>query len=279
MATESTYKLPPGCVAAVYNKPENPQWQGNPFIEALPSLKADGQTNYPHVGTGKGGNKHGLVHTDGQSSKREVWNHWQTAIFALVCDGYISRNPIPTESSTTNATLRPRHPIALHSDQTGFSVIALNPSVHGKTTAVKQLLRRLSPPVIAHTQYEGKVFGCLHVPALFIILPNSSSPKALLSAFIRELDSLLATNYHTELASGCGSLETMVSTVELHIAKHGIGLVILDDIYSAFDSNARNGRKLLKLIEHIGTTCGVPFVLIGCRSVLPWPATFVSRTA
>ncbi|OJA95741.1 ATP-binding protein [Burkholderia ubonensis] len=173
------------------------QYQGNPFIEALPPILSESEAAasmalFPdEPGSETRLSKEVRLHCIDRLLQLvqplPIHLELESALSSLMRGGYVGRNPL------AQSTWRHMYSLAgcdaaatgFRSTATTLSVVGL--SGIGKSTALESILR-LYPPAILHRKYRGQELIQVQIPWLKIECPFDGSLTGLCHAFFRALD-------------------------------------------------------------------------------------------
>ena len=246
-----------------YNEQIVPDYQGNPFIEALPPIwlraqSIHGLTISPdfHAGERELEAEH-RIHC-----VRRLFRYFQPLdthidieqrISIAIRQGYVARNPIVPDHArrlTVGYEAIQKKDICVYgtypmkSTSDGFTIIGM--SGVGKTTAVERILS-LYPQYIDHVSYQGKSFFVKQLVWLKIDCPFDGSLKGLCFSFFSAFDKALGTEYYQMHCSRTTTVDMLLPKMAQISTTHGLGLLVIDEIQHL--SQANSGVSQTKKLE------------------------------
>ncbi|MDD5175165.1 MAG: AAA family ATPase [Sterolibacterium sp.] len=262
-------------VEAVYSEQRIPQYQGNPFIEALPpALDDDALVEalmcLPNFDAGQ---REWPVHERLQMVAQlanfmvPLPRHLQLAqgLDTLRRQGYVGRTPRSAASHKVFKKLyeqqKQGQSFAVSpgqiTAQLSASLIGL-PGM-GKTTTIRRLQSRV-PEVIFHPG-----FGIYQIPYLHIETPyDGASVKGLAQSIFRKTDMLLPeANYTSQYGEGSRTgAETLMNHAARVLHMHYVGLLVMDEIQN-LENSPKNRQSLMTLLVSASNELGVPILFVG----------------
>jgi hypothetical protein len=199
-------------------------------------------------------------------------------ISRLIRQGYLARNPASREFQP-NISLR-EHALRESrgsgyfeiGDLSGCEIPAatatgltfLGISGIGKTAALEMILK-LYPQLIIHSEYKGVPFTRTQVPWLGLQCPINGSPKTLCKDFFHAMDALHAaapveTDYVRDFVKRKSTTEDLIFSMARLASQHGLGALILDEVQDLIPSGSRN---ILSFLVRLVNTLGIPVILVG----------------
>lgn len=147
------------------------------------------------------------------------------------------------------------------SGQTGFTILGV--SNGGKTTAIKRILK-LYPQVIYHTEVDEPKSWFQQLVWLNIECSHDGTMKGLCYNFFQEVDRVLGTNYYSVYSKSRNSntKEMLIQEMKNVSNKHRLGLLAIDEI-QFLKAAPKNSLTLLNFFVHTMNTIGLPIVFIG----------------
>jgi len=268
-------------VAAKYHAEQNPLYQHNAFIEALPDLLEPGEvtsriSRYP-VFVEEMRAWPGIRRLDQVMMLSHLIvpmpDHFllEQQLSRVIRNGYMHRNPLKAEwIKQLNAGFEDLfiddidNPPVIRANASGFAIIG--PSGSGKTTSIESILG-LYPQVIIHTKFNGTDFPHQQLVWLKLECPSDGSTKALCNAFFEAVDQILGTEYLKKYGSGKSKEEMMPKMA--HVAwLHGIGVLVIDELQRLNAAASGGVEKMMNFFTLLNNSIGVPVVLVGTAAAL-----------
>lgn len=271
----------PLLIKANYRDPGVSHYRGNPFIEALPPLKATKEAfikhikNYParpKAADRKKGeilrilelaNLNQIVHPLPEYSDLEI------AISGLIRESYYARNPIIAND------MQRRHAIAAggkdgvpfpanwKSSGKGFLITGL--SGMGKTTYIDASLLQY-PQVIEHIQYKEYPLKCRQVVWLKVRIPSDGTLRGFCIHFFQEVDVALGTNYRRQALS-IGGMSAMTSLMRQVATAISLGVLFIDELQNLRMLQSGDSDAVLGFFGSLCEDLGTGLVMVGTPAV------------
>ncbi|MDF2800664.1 MAG: ATPase central domain protein [Anaerocolumna sp.] len=145
----------------------------------------------------------------------------------------------------------------------GWSLIGM--SGEGKTVALNTLLTTL-PQVIVHTEYNGNKFLFYQLTWLKIDCTSKATVKQICMKFFGEVDRVLGTRYAEKHGHSRCSVDNMIVAM-CHITQiHGLGALVIDEIQHL--ASSRNGiEEVLNFLVTLKNEMKIPIIYIGTFKV------------
>ena len=262
---------------AEYKEQVIPDYQDNPFIEALPNLLS------PHEVVEKL-----AFYPEYLQNERKLDSHYriymvdrlfqvfqplpmnielERKISRALRQGYVSRNPF--ESTLAQGFCRDYYgtnPVNLKDDDGfypssfGFTLIGI--SGLGKTSSLKRILN-MYPQVIVHSEYRGIPFSAYQVVWVKLECPHDGSIKGLLYEFFSEIDRLLGTNYYQKMMKTRATADAMMTVMNQVVRNCSLGLLVIDEIQHLSMAKSGGSEKMLNFFVNLVNNVGVPVILVG----------------
>jgi energy-coupling factor transporter ATP-binding protein EcfA2 len=147
----------------------------------------------------------------------------------------------------------------------GFTIIGL--SGIGKSTAIERVLS-FYPQIIKHQVYQGMPFQFTQICWLKLDCPFDGSLKGLCMSFFSELDRLLGTNYLNKFGAQKNTTDLMMQRMTHLASRHGIGLLIIDEVQHLSLSKSGGSDKMLNFFVTLVNTIGIPVLMVGTNKAI-----------
>ena len=270
--------------AATYHPEAIQNFQGNPFIEALPPRKPDIEIirQLQHRPPYKEEDRLRPAEDRGmlvqilsqlfQPCEKDIDIYHK--IERCIRWGYVDRNPfnqafIRQQQHEYKAQLRKADRIPYsqaYPTTSGFALLGI--SGLGKSTTLRHVLNRY-PQVIQHSCYNGIPFNETQISWIHMDCPNDGSLKSLCSGFFERIDNLLGTDYFEQYSKKRTTLDTMRIAMARIARTYHLGILCIDEIQSlAVAKDASIPVKTLNFLVTLVNTIGVPVVLVGTPRAL-----------
>lgn len=267
---------------ADYKSQSLPEYENNPFIEALPPIFSEDDVLDRFMITPRISKEdkqkdvniryHVLKRVKNFIQPLPIHFEVERRLSTLIRRGYLARNPL---DKTFFERLKVLHELREDEEQahkyiderlnyirsTADSLSIIGISGIGKTTAIERLLL-MYPQVIKHDIYKEVPFNRTQIVWLKIDCPYDGSLSTLCKSFFKAIDDLLGTRYLEKF----GYLNRVTSTMLLHMTSlasmYGIGVLVIDEIQHLL--HAKNDQEeMLNFFVTLSNTVGIPTVLIG----------------
>lgn len=260
-------------------------YQGNPFIEALPPILSSPQAvDALTVEPGYHKSECELDEHYRLHCIQRLFRYFQPLdthidieqrISRSIRQGYVNRNPVRPEYvrrlRQCGEAIQERSFDAVDfrsvkSTAAGFTMIGM--SGVGKTTAIDRVLS-LYPQCITHTSYEGQPFYVKQLVWMKLDCPYDGSIKALCLNFFSEADRILESDYSKKFYAARNTVDTMLPRMAQIASTHGVGLLVIDEIQHLSQAKSGGSEKMLNFFVTLVNTIGIPVVLIGTSKAMP----------
>ena len=270
-------------VKAEYTPASNPEFAGNPFIEALPAeISPD---DYPNL----------LLVTPPYSKE----DRKQPSAIRLQLLQRISQLHIPTkEDSLIMLSLRrclnwgyvARNPICLSKVKDvfmergfemnenllryfrrfnapiyGFPILGI--SGVGKTTSVDNILS-LYPQVIEHDEYLGTKLETKQLVWLKVECPGDGTPKGLCHSILNSIDISMEEDYTGQIVKNRMSKDVLLIKVSKLLQSLHLGILLIDDIQNLVTAKSVISGELLSFMVALTNNLRIPVVMIGTPKII-----------
>ena len=274
------YQLNMAKAEAIYTPQVRAMYQNNPWIEALPDNPDDkelfkilkGKIPYDAVER----ELPAYERRECVQSLSQVFVPWGKSgeiarkIYSAIRAGYVTRNPIEQAWMQEMSELQNcvnqkdagfRSVAGTNANACGFCIVG--DSGMGKTSAVNHALA-MFPQIIIHSQYHDKEFHCAQLVWMRLECPQDASVKGLCSEFFMEFDRLLGDNTFAKFASGGRTtLDQMIPRMALMAQRHGLGLLVIDEIQNLSAAKSGGAQRMLNFIVQLVNKIGIPILLVG----------------
>ncbi len=273
--------LPKNYVVAEYNDTGVPQYDDNPFIEALPPILSVKQ-----AGTNLKGRI--LYKPSDRNADAKARMHMvvsllddyfqplsqhvllEERISMMIRRGYVGRN---LNDGSLNRKLQEGYeliksdgtqPVNFATEKTtarSMSLIGISGS--GKSSSLNRILETY-PQVIFH---EARNF--IQITYLKIECPSNGDLESLCLNFFSGVDNILGSDYERRYAKQRLSLPKMLALMRQTANNRAIGVLVIDEIQRL--SQVRSGGKehMLEFFVELMNQVGIPVVLVGTPKARP----------
>lgn len=269
---------------ATYSKPLMREYEGNPLVEALPSMDRSDRELLDVMKV-----EPIFSETDRSapaSVRREMANRLSTLFIPLpihfelfeelsgyVRRSYVWRNPL---AAGTQAFLH--HP-GVHAvtgsavaERTASSCLLMIKGVSGigKSSAIQSCLRALGPQSIKHTSYNGQTISETQVVWVTVTCPEDRSLKSLCVRILESVDAALGVRHYTTqyLTDPRLTVGVMINAVFSCLANAHVGVLAVDEIQNLFSSKGEPALQVLNFLLRLKDESGLCLVLCGTYAAL-----------
>lgn len=132
----------------------------------------------------------------------------------------------------------------------------------GKTSLVENILH-MYPQVIVHSRYKGKPFDLQQIVWLKLDCPVKGSARNLCLDFAYAFDALTGSgvSYYDKFKSV--SADTMLSLMAKMAAAVSLGALVVDEIHRLCQAHSGGEKALLNFFVKLANTLKIPVILIG----------------
>lgn len=271
-------------VEANYKEQLVRQYQGNPFIEALPEIFNKSEVIsriacYP---------KFDIREREYESHIRlhliqTVFQYFQplpayldleSRISRIIRMGYAMRNPLNSNyikqlndgyKDILNQKIILNNQNNYVTTSSGFSLIGV--SGMGKSTILSKILNTM-PQVILHSNYKGKPFSMTQLTYLKLDCPFDGSLKALCLEYFSSVDGILSTNYFEKYNMARLSANAMLPIINQISRNLGLGLLVVDEIQNLSLAKSGGSEKMLNYFVSL-VNLSIPVILVGTPKAMP----------
>ena len=262
-------------VDAIYREDSNPEYRGNPLIEALPDVLPSEEVGpiFSQEPIYEKNETHLPEHFRRHAIARllyafsEPFNHHfalEESISRLIRLGYVGRNPAGNDlkKHILNGYQRVQQgdPKAFLFDDvrsTALSTCLIGCSGIGKTWALNRILATY-PQVVFHPEYRRH-----QVVRLKLDCPKDGSLKALCMEFFAALDKILGTDYLHTRCRNRAPVDELLMLMSQTANEHCLGILVIDEIQHLDRAKSGGAATMLNFFVTLVNTIGVPVVLVG----------------
>lgn len=105
------------------------------------------------------------------------------------------------------------------------------------------------------------------IPILSVQCPFDSSVKSLLLSILKEVDSVIGSDYYDKALKVRATTDTLISMVS-KVALNHIGLLIVDEIQNVV--NSKNGKQLVGMLTQLINSSGISICMVGTPACEPF---------
>jgi hypothetical protein len=142
----------------------------------------------------------------------------------------------------------------------GFSIFGV--SGGGKSTAVDKILSFYPQHIVHITDGKNQILFN-QLTWLKIDCSHDGSIKGLCQKFFMNVDHVLGTDYYKKYGGNKNSLEHMIVDIALIVEKHGLGLLVIDEIQHLRTLKKEGNEKALNFFVTMMNDIKLPIVYIG----------------
>ncbi|MEK5357913.1 ATP-binding protein [Paenibacillus sp. FSL L8-0709] len=269
-------RLPNGAEAVVaeYKKQVIKDYEGNPFIEALPEILSPQHViellaHYPSFDPNERLlDPHLRIHLLQRLFQffQPLGEHLQLydAIATMIRSGYMDRNPFSPSyvKSLFNKDGEKEQSNFIYQSSTAKSLTLVGISGSGKTSSLARILA-LFPQIIIHSKYKGADFSRYQCTYLTIQAPYDASLKALCLHIFQTIDDLLGTEYMLKYGNGHKATNVMIPIIGSLLRNLGCGILLIDEIQHLSLTKGNGAGTILNFFTTLINTVNIPIVLVG----------------
>jgi hypothetical protein len=269
---------------AIYTKPALPDYEGNPFIEALPPLLEPTElykklySPIKYLDEERNLSKSQRIQILSRLKQFFIPNNKHielySKIYMALTDGYKNKNPFNPENVRRKCNIRRKcfnYDVdisnfyidedideVLYTTSSGLCIFGISGS--GKTVSINRILN-LFPQLIQHAEYKDKSLIENQIVYIKIECPTDGTIKSLCNAFFSKLDEIIDSAHYLKYFGG-DRRGTMVQNMPNAALNENIGLIIIDEIQHLARTQAKT-KELLDFLVEIINTIQVPILVIG----------------
>ncbi|GAB6513229.1 TPA: ATP-binding protein [Bacillus cereus] len=273
-----------GMVDAIYSNQIVQDYESNPLIEALPPIFTEDEvieqiSVFPPFDEKErklnpSYRFHCIQRLFQYFQPFEKHLDLEQRISRAIRQGYLHRNPMKKEEimrvhesykAIKEGKFIKNYQTEAKRTAAGFTIIGL--SGIGKSTAIERVLS-FYPQIIKHQEYQGRPFQFTQICWLKLDCPFDGSLKGLCMSFFSELDRLLGSNYLNKFGSQKNTTDLMMQRMAHLASRHGIGLLIIDEVQHLSLSKSGGSDKMLNFFVTLVNTIGIPVLMVGTNKAI-----------
>ncbi|KAB2499793.1 ATP-binding protein [Bacillus cereus] len=259
---------------AHYQTQELVEYQGNPLIEALPSILSYGEAfeqlsflpNFHEKERNLSDHHryHALLRLTRFFQPIGQTLDLERRFSRFLRYGYVNRNPLQKQHvqilNELHHKLVNNEELGLSADirATASSFTLMGFSGIGKSTAIERILS-LYPQLIIHRH----PLNTIQVVWLKLNCPHDGSLKSLCQSFFEKIDQLIGTNYLERYGKTSNSVSSMVTRMGQISRLHCVGALIIDEIQHLLATKGVASEKMMNFFVTLINEIGIPVMLIG----------------
>ena len=271
--------------SASYRTQINPDYAGNPFIEALPEVCDDDaairsmQRLIRVTSAERASPRHERLHLLGRLKDFMQPLDAHVGLFhrmsVAIRRGYVDRNPadpafvkqlLAAVAEMNAASARPgdaptRAPIRQRIGA-GSGLTLIGHSGVGKTHAVEAVLRCYGQ-VVRHSGMTGPLSTVFQIVWLKLSVPPDGSIKALCIDFFEAIDELLGTDYVHQFVTRNGTVDKLMVMMGRVSFIHGLGVLVIDELQNLNVARSGGAEKMMNFFKQLRDVMKVPLLTIG----------------
>ena len=153
----------------------------------------------------------------------------------------------------------------------------------GKSRTTKEILTKLYPQVIDHSNFHGRRFHFAQVVWIYLNAPALGTPRALCLEFTRAVDRALYRDANGHALgnlevegyevrynrSGRSSIDSLTASMATIIRNHGVALLVLDELAHLKTLKTGEAQRHFNFLFSMLDRLGVPVFLIGTYDGIP----------
>lgn len=259
---------------AVYKDQGTIDYNGNPFIEALPPiLSRDEAFDQLYYLPPYHENERNLSPKHRYHALLRLTQFFQPINQTITLEkkfsrflryGYTNRNPLQKQHIQV---LNELHGKLINNEELGLSMdnrtmassftLMGFPGI-GKTSAIERILS-LYPQVILHQH----PINTIQIVWLKLNCPHDGNLKTFCMNFFQKIDTLIGTNYYEKYGKKTNSISSMVIRIGQVARLHAIGALIIDEIQHLLTANGTASETMLNFFVTLVNEIGIPVMFIG----------------
>lgn len=265
------------CYDAVYLNQEIEDYQGNPFLEALPPILQQetiigGFSFYPSYRNEERNDSteyrcHYLRRLNKFFQPFGIHLKLYEMFDCALRQGYLSRNPVDKQekvhlNNIYNNMKKGIFLFNLEDEVAGDGFLIIGVSGGGKSRSLSRLLA-MYPQVIKHTEYKNQMFFRTQVVYLKIDCPHDGTLKGLAGVFFKEFDKVIGSDYARKYENRKYSVSQLMLAMENLIVLYGIGVLIVDEIQHLSVAKSQGEEMMLNFFVTLTNYCKIPIIFVG----------------
>ncbi|MBU3175382.1 AAA family ATPase [Clostridium estertheticum] len=269
---------------AIYTVPSLPDYEGNPFIEALPPLLEPTELYrklycpIKYSDEERNLSKSQRIQILSRLKQFFIPNNKHVElynkIYMALTDGYKDKNPFNPENVRRKCNIRRKyfnHDVDIsnfyidedmvediYTTSSGLCIFGI--SGGGKTVSTNKILN-LFPQFVQHTEYKGHSLIENQIVYIKLECPTDGTIKSLCNALFNKLDEIIDNAQYFKNWGG-ERRGTMVQNMPNAAINENIGLIVIDEIQHLARTEAKT-KELLDFLVEIINTIQVPILVIG----------------
>ncbi|UYM14928.1 ATP-binding protein [Endozoicomonas euniceicola] len=261
----------------IYQKWNNPDYRGNPLIEALPKCLDQAEIIKECIKAPlfkEEEKKHEDVEREIYSERLDSCtipnhNYYRTykKIYKLLLKSYVNKSPISPESKqllysvASDGKNAPSPEIVKQTTSKTFFLTGL--SGMGKSWMIEIILDKLFQQVITHESYNDEKLNITQIVYLKFNCPSDASRRALCNNFFSAIDDLLGTNFYEENNNKNIPIETLEKNIKKLCLTYHIGLIVIDELQNLSIAKAGGAQIAMQFFESIVNELHVSLAFVG----------------
>lgn len=271
--------IPQGCIGekAEYKHQKVDDYNGNPYIEALPPLLSFNEiveklAFYPRYKKEERQlDSHYRIHMVNRMFQTfqplPLTIELERKIAIALRQGYIYRNPFKPEFAKAFENdyrkiknINVKNNDMFYPSSCGFTLIGI--SGLGKTCSLQRILN-MYPQIIVHSEYKNMPLSSYQVVWIKLECPFDGSIKGLLFEFFSVIDQLLGTDYYQKMMKTRATTDMMLTVMNQVVRNCALGLLVIDEIQHLSMAKSGGSEKMLNFFVNLVNTVGIPVILVG----------------
>ena len=277
-ARNSSIELTNHFSEAKYVETGLPNYDGNPLIETLPSIRSRDEAaeqltiemkySEGHRFLSAEKREHLIAQIPGFFQPLDQHLELDSRLGRLIRIGYLTRNPLSSRFyanvekgvnwGVADGNRLRRAPWV---SATGMNLFGL--SGVGKTTGLEASLS-LYPQVIVHSSYFGHPLPITQISWLMLTCPSDGTPRSLCIKFFEAIDELTGrTRYADHYLQSRANTDMLIPAMKRVAAHHHLGALVIDELQNLNVFQSGGERKLINLLFQLMDGIGLPVIFVG----------------